>query len=659
MFSFLDKAYHEALLQALEEGFVTIRYSKFCLSGPPGSGKSSFMRLLKNEMPLYQHDSTPFTTVRQVNTTSIGESGSQDKAEWRVFDYKTLKAMVAKQLNERPVEYVKPSDSTISQQERHKPKAVKDIVNSQLENNDDLRSSSTLDSVHWIYGTDSGGQAAFLDIAPALLRYNSVNILVHKLDEALHDQPQFFFSVGGHDTTKSNISIPVKREMTHMQLLHSSIRSLISIPSCTTVSARFTKANSLKPIFLILGTFLDKKKSQLLISEKNKILYEKFKGLIKDGILKPYKVTKKAVIYPVVAIDRGDDAQAIATEIRSMIRKHYIEASVPLRWFLFHLDLKENFGNASVISISDAIKIGSSLKMNHDDVKAALEYYHDLTIILYFPSILPNVVFFHPQPLFDKLSNLICVSFADTTGSPFIDSVKVNSSSSSNLDDYHLLLKDEGKFDITLLQHLPEGFTDDFTASDFLLLMESLLIIASIGNDQYFIPCVLETCADDQMEDMKKKFSNDCDCDPLIVTWDEKIVPQGMHPALVVKLLKEEFDLLDEKLYRNAIRLQSQKLGIRVLIVDAIFRLEIYCSGPVDACPDLKHHMQEAIEGVSKQLYEIINSNAKYGTLCSDCHTDVCHSNERGTYVTCFNSECPPKKITERQSCWEKSMNSV
>ena len=35
---------------------------------------------------------------------------------------------------------------------------------------------------HWIYAIDSGSQAAFLDIAPGLLRYNSVNILTHKLN---------------------------------------------------------------------------------------------------------------------------------------------------------------------------------------------------------------------------------------------------------------------------------------------------------------------------------------------------------------------------------------------------------------------------------------------------------------------------------------------
>ena len=51
--------------------------------------------------------------------------------------------------------------------------------------------------------------------------------------------------------------------------------------------------------------------------------------------------------------------------------------------------------------------------MSDSEVQAALNYYHDLTIFLYFSKILRNVVFLHPQPLFNKLSDLISISFAN------------------------------------------------------------------------------------------------------------------------------------------------------------------------------------------------------------------------------------------------------
>ena len=70
-----------------------------------------------------------------------------------------------------------------------------------------------------------------------------------------------------------------------------------------------------------------------------------------------------------------------------------------------------------VISKSDCIKIGNVLDMNEDDVVAALKYYHDLTIYLYFPEVLPNIVFLNPQPLLNTLSKLISVSLADAVDS--------------------------------------------------------------------------------------------------------------------------------------------------------------------------------------------------------------------------------------------------
>uniref|UniRef100_A0A1X7TH92 Uncharacterized protein n=1 Tax=Amphimedon queenslandica TaxID=400682 RepID=A0A1X7TH92_AMPQE len=44
--------------------------------------------------------------------------------------------------------------------------------------------------------------------------------------------------------------------MTHLQLLHSSICSLASVPSCS-VPSGFATTNIAQSIFLILGSFLD------------------------------------------------------------------------------------------------------------------------------------------------------------------------------------------------------------------------------------------------------------------------------------------------------------------------------------------------------------------------------------------------------------------
>ena len=54
------------LRSALKEGHVKVKWTKQSVSGPPGSGKSSFMKLLLNEDPPEYHDSTSVVDVPEV-----------------------------------------------------------------------------------------------------------------------------------------------------------------------------------------------------------------------------------------------------------------------------------------------------------------------------------------------------------------------------------------------------------------------------------------------------------------------------------------------------------------------------------------------------------------------------------------------------------------
>ena len=171
-------------------------------------------------------------------------------------------------------------------------------------------------------------------------------------------------------------------------------------------------------------------------------------------------------------------------------------------------------------------------------------------------------MFLHPQPLFDRLSDLISISFDDVV---------------NHLDDEGIFLpprtyeklKEEGTFKADLLtspnSHLSQGFYPEFSPQDFLKLMTSLFVIASLPEKgQYFLPTVLPTSTSfTQYKSISAPFKQYTD--PLILSWDMKPFPQGVFPALVINLLHRKHSpkfqlrrpLRSTPRYRNAITLRT------------------------------------------------------------------------------------------------------
>ena len=81
--------------KAKEEGYVTVKWAKFSLSGPPGTGKSSFLKLLFDEPPPVYHDSTPVVQAHKAKITAAitKEEGSL----WKEIDSMSLRVMIAEQ----------------------------------------------------------------------------------------------------------------------------------------------------------------------------------------------------------------------------------------------------------------------------------------------------------------------------------------------------------------------------------------------------------------------------------------------------------------------------------------------------------------------------------------------------------------------------------
>ena len=639
--------------------------------------------LLNLPPPTHHHSTSVATTpeVRRVETASlIAGSESTDSSFtsqfWEEVNTPYVKHMIAKAIKigvpSSPAESTTQHEDSNSSSDddgsgeetppdlnevtsvtpsKPTPPPVSQTANEIAEIMPTVKESPELFNSHWIYCVDSGGQAAFLDIAPAILGYSPVNILTQKLNEKLDGKPQFFFSFKGQQ-----IGAPVEREITNLQLLESSFRSLASIdqPDLRGIHIKFSHP---EPSLLVLGTFFDKIAECVgeSLEEKNVRLWSTLSQF--RGVCMNYRQAKKEIIFPVNTTARGETEMKIAERIRTIVSQSYIEAEIPARWFLFKLELEDlqKKNKSMVISKRECCRIGLTLEMDHKDIESSLLYFHDLTIFLYFPAVLSDVVFLHPQPLFNKLSEIISISFADA----------VNQLEEMNIvlpGNAHLQLKAEGIFTRELLDRLPDGFSPDFTADDFLKLMENILVIAPLPEKgKFFLPSVLPTTS--LLENIRVPFIKNIDC--FVFTWDTKPIPQGLFPALVVGLLKRHdpphFNLHcpseSEMQYRNAIRLACIGTGGAVLLVDAICWMEVYYSGPSTKCSTIKAVIFEAIEDVVKKFqYKPFLSMPQERFLCSVCplSTDhLCRPNEDKMVLTCCKDNMSTKDINEiRQLPW-------
>ena len=686
----------QILEKARKEGFVSIKWTNFAMFGASGVGKTSLLNLLLRKKPVIDHDSTTVvkspavclvskvgdnndedegtsssdesqesgdTTVTEFGRNIIIADGncywvSADAEEVKIKFIQALKHGVRSRISEADlppqlmedrlqikksitdIESVKPSPLTSLSTPMTKPQHSISTYDEFLELLSKVEKSDELYNAHMMYGLDSGGQAAFLDIAPALLRFNSLNMIVLRLDEKLDDKANFFFSVRGRRVGKGE-----KRQMSTLQLTKGFIRCKSQLRPPILQGVENVQQQG-KPHFIVVGTCYDKYEMLQQGNQLEESLDEKNDRLRSE--LERYEdvridyIEDKDVIFPIDTTSRKKHERHIAKRIRQITSQSYITAEVPARWFFFQLELKSKSKGRRVISLEECLEIGKSIGMPESEVKAALWYFHNLTLYLYFADILPKVVFLDPQVLFDMLSQLIAVSY----GGDRYDVATVKN------------LKRKGIFNRELLDIInlhEEGFSSD----DFLNLMQGLLIISKIPPDaKYFIPCVLDAI-DDPFEDHPGE-----NVEPLFLTWDDRLIPNGLFTALVVFLLELDSSTkfkLGSDIHRNKVVLTCPDFGGTIHLLDQVEWLAIRYFGPSENCCSVHSFILNGMKSVvlkfgwdeslsfAQEMFQckIVECTKQSFHFCELCKTKP--------ILTCSGSSTTCRADNSRHLCWFNS----
>ena len=384
-----------------------------------------------------------------------------------------------------------------------------------------LEERSTSEGLHettWINILDSGGQPQFADVSRAFIRGNTLNIICTKLTESLSDKPKFSYSLNG-----KLLNLPSELQMTNLQLIEHFVCSIVASKNAGVVGG-----NKRLPLIMIVGTYYDKVKGLTFKSFeslhlKNEQLLSTLHEFQDHFIF--YNNNPQQLIFPVdnlCWLGRKKMSSFIRECIMSCQKDIGITVPIPVRWYMFEMCLKEEASQQDhgMVSLDSCCSIGVNFNMNRDDVLESITHLNSMALFLYFPLVLPNIIFTNPQYLLDMLSALISVSFVNSLGD-------ILQESQSLLPDSLKMFRNKGVFDDLFLDKLCFPFVSElFTKTELLKLLQHLCIIAPLSTSnsfkRFFMPVVLPP--NQVTENIVAGFTTTCD--PMIIAFESKVIPQ-------------------------------------------------------------------------------------------------------------------------------------
>ena len=448
--------------------------------------------------------------------------------------------------------------------------------------------------LQWIYFIDSGGQPQFHEVLPAFIRNTTATIFVIKLSERIDQHPMIeYFDKNGELCGKS-----YPHALSNEQLLQCCVRTIHSRPS--TVDGKHSKT-------LVVGTHKDLEStcSETRI-EKNRTLVKILMPILQDElVLYSPRVQDPEVIFPINS--RTPDEQD--HEVCALIRKQVEDKKcapppykIPIGWFLLEQDIIKA-SKGGVISKTQCISIASLLNIDAEALTAALKYFDNLNIFLYYPSVLSEVVFSDTQILLNKVTELVHFSYNLRSDSPPLA-----------VEGKWLQFRDKGVVTLDMFQdecfstHYIPGL---FTPADLIKLFEHLLLIACLSSTEYFMPSLLQMITTEEINKQLPPPSSFVAT--LLVHFPAGCAQNGVFCALVVYLLskcqwKFACSIKDTPLCvsRSCVNFQLSNKPVCVALVDQFAYFEVHIKARDTmyhkVCPAIREAIFSGLKAAAEAL---------------------------------------------------------
>ena len=369
-----------------------------------------------------------------------------------------------------PVQEYKPNPST--------KRTIDKVIQKLTELVSGGKKSRRLLDMELIYLTDCGGQQAYWDLIPVFTYDTSATLFVNRLCEKLDEHPLNDLYQKGKQVGPSQ-----RATLTTSEAFKTMLRGL--------------HKGEKRSKIIVVGTHKD------LVSDCDETPQQKNEKLaaivsphFKDDVVYCNEGLEE-IVFQVNTKNPDSEDKKEAGKIRACIEKGAKQHEIPIWWFVLQLILEAlaiKLGR-EVLSKKECIHVSDSLGFSEGELDAALTFFDKLNIFLYKRNILPGVVFTNAEVPLQKLSKLVAKQYH--LRAAMDDPTKAADHAMTG--DWQKF-RDNGILTLDFLEEFKEHYVDGlFTATDFLILLEKILVISKLSNDEYFFPAILNMTSEDQI----------------------------------------------------------------------------------------------------------------------------------------------------------------
>ena len=472
-----------------------------------------------------------------------------------------------------------------------------------------------LSYIHKLLVSDCGGQPQFHEVLPIFLRKMSLIMFVFKLSESLSNRPMIEYYEEG-----KALGTPYESDHTTEQLIKQGLQSLHSHRSNKEISR-----DGEAPRIVMVGTHKDEEKKYGESREtKNQKLREMLLPTFEKEIIY-YQPGTDQVLFPMNAKCPGkeeeDMAQAIVSKFSTENRSD--KRQLPLQWLGFEIMLEEITQRLKrgILSRSECLEVAHRLHLDESALDAALIYLDELSLVFYYPEILPEVVFTNPQVLLDKISELVKVHHD-----------KLMRCSGEDWQKFfcHALVTVEFLQQKVFNKHYVSGL---FEPEQLAILYRKLLIFADFSEGRFFVPSLLRMLSSQEVAD--QRLSLDSVVAPLVLHFPDGPPRRGIFCALVSFFTSPENhfpgpwelkmptkSVTPTCLYRNCIQftVPGFKTACTITLIDTLLHFEVHFKLKSQLvaskfCPIIRQAISSGLRKANLVL-GYTNSTPSFALLC-------------------------------------------